>query len=832
MHAEHLGHFLALQSVPETDPGFERALFLGLSNLFTRDTVLSRYKRTLIDQKLRKELLDRPSMEEAGRASADDTHPKVFVNFQKHSAAQIVSLLRELLKLFDVGKLCSEHIMYKQGEEPEHMLFLYTIQLMATFVSKCMEQKDLATIMSLASAPFLEANFCNPLCAATLLKPMFIPKHKEAIPNRNGESYGSARNDPPLKPEYYTLFTGYNLADGQDVSGLGASLGWTASSIQQSMRGYRISERGSNELWFVAPQMGDRMSMVKGFGLEMLGGQADEKALKICSYLMSDNILAYMQCAVFGTISNMLPCHANSEFTEDVMTVIKGSMSMFSDVVRHQSASLMSDLGGMKNSCLYTAGVGFAGQYEGKVLRFGRVFTGTGEAPSKFTQSKYGDTTSVTLGIADNTMMYNMLTMSLGKDSMLDLNIVRTRYNIETITDAFFYARYHHRLNTSEFTEVARVRRMSDPNYQSKVHEGTLNENSTYQLTVSHGALPMCTLTVAMTIRQAVMMVMGFICAKLAPMVYDPKQDIKTLDVKLSNAIIELATAARFRHKNGCNSNNVFEACYGELVTLTGPVFSNPCNTYVNYHDLDAMEWLQPQDPGLPETLRESLITLKSTKEVVLSIMRAKKLSYNRILFKSGTGTLKFTTAFNNEAYMIHAPLMALSSLRVFTGNKSYGSVKLCRQGSYYPVKIFSNRCVDTTLYTSQAGKDVSCPTRDKNTTIAEMAEKIKNGVSLVLPKIHVDRIRMMNPELDEKQLALLVSAVKNKNIEVIGQEGLSYSSPSSCSTSSEMTTSVSPYRRPGLKRARDELCGEIGLGGGGKLTIFDTDVEFGFDCD
>lgn len=52
MHAEHLGHFLALQNVPRINAEIERTLFQGLCNLFTRETVLSLYKTALTGEAL------------------------------------------------------------------------------------------------------------------------------------------------------------------------------------------------------------------------------------------------------------------------------------------------------------------------------------------------------------------------------------------------------------------------------------------------------------------------------------------------------------------------------------------------------------------------------------------------------------------------------------------------------------------------------------------------------------------------------------------------------------------------------------------------------------
>lgn len=843
MHAEHLGHFLALQNVPKINAEFESTLFLSLCNLFTRDKVLSLYENTLTDVALRDNVLSLASEDKGGA----DAYPSVFVNFHKTKAGQIVSLLRKLLDLFDLDVLRYGDIVPERGSEPRHMVFLYLIQLLAVFVSSCMEDKDLATILSVASATFLEVNYCDPLCAATLAKPMFIPYYDQQVgkKHREGQTEGVQEDIPEARLKYYRLFTGYELdSKGSDVScDMDYIIRWTDHSLLQRMQGCKIVERKSKKFWFVAPQMGDRMVMVKKGGLKLMGGQTGNKALKICSYLMSDNVMAYMQCAVFGTITNMLPCHANSDFTESVMTTIKSSMTNFTEVVRHQSANLMAELSRMSDSCLSTTGVGFAGQEKGNVLYFGKVFTGPEDKrPAPSSQARLGLFTSVTLGMTNNTMMKSMLTIALKLKAESKINPNSSLHSMlsmpykpvavtKVVTDASFYGRYHHRFNTGEFTEVACVKAMNDPRYNNLVHEENLTNSSKYQLTLSHGALPMCTLTLSMTIRQTAMMVLGFLCTELARVVYAPK----ITEVNLCKHLISLSMAGKFRHGKDEESQNVFDASYGTLIKLTGPAFCNPGVNGVNYHDLDSMEWLQAEDNRLPDYIHRSLNMIGDTKKEVRRIMQEKNMSYNRVLFISEMGAMKFATVFANDEYMIHAPMMVMSSMRIFSNNNnnnSYGSVKLCRQGAYYRVKVFSNRCVDTTLYSSQRGRNGSCDSENKS-TIDEMVERIKRGVSCVLPRIDVNRIKMLTPELNEKEFGLLVSAVKKNNIEVIGQEPCSYSSSASCSTWSEGNSRVSPVHWAGMKRATEEHDGspeKKKAKAGSKLTICDEDVDFGFD--
>ncbi|KAE8287295.1 hypothetical protein D5F01_LYC13333 [Larimichthys crocea] len=739
----------------------------------------------------------------------DGSYRSVFADVPKRKTGRTVSLLRGLLELFDLEELRCDNIPHECGQEPKHMLFLYLIQLLAILVSGCMEEKDLATVMSVASAPFLEVNFCNPLCAATLGKPMFIPYYEG---RREGErAKGKVKQvDPEERLKYYRLFTGYELdSRGCDVSSRDGMC-WTEHSIMERMRECKIVEGKSKKLWFVAPQMGDRMLMVKDSGLKMMGGQTDEKALKICSYLMSDNVMAYMQCGIFGTISNMLPCHANSDFTEEVMATIGRSMSKFSDAVRHQSANLMMELRPEEKRPPLSQG-----RERGEV----KIFT------------------SVALGISDNAMMKTMLSMALKPDQKNNLDgMLSTSYKSvgvsKVITDIFLYARYHHALNAGEFTEVAHVKGMSDPRYNSMYHKQELTCDSKYQLTVCHGALPMCALTLAMTMRQTVMMIMGFFCAELARLAYLPD----TVDVILCKQLVSLTMAAKFRHEKNTGNTNVFKALYGDSLKLSGSMFSRPGRFGVNHSDLEAMEWLQADDERLPSYMKTSQKLIGDTRREVRKIMKEKGCCYNRVMFTSERGVMSFASMFANQEYMIHAPTMTLSHMRVFSNSvDSYGTVKMSKRwGCSYPVKIYSNRCIDKSLYMSQWSRRNDCLTSETKSTISEMVERIKRGVSSLLPRIELNRLKMMSLELNDADFGLLVSAVKDNNIEVIGQLD-----SASCSTSPGPSWSLD--QRTAMKRARespdvspnattsaanDNKKAKMDIG----LTLLETDFDFGFD--
>lgn len=815
LHAEHLGHFLSLQCVPEVNAETERALFLGLCKSFTRTEVLSLYKKFLTD--------DFNTGDVFGKKE-----PIVFSEVAKFKMTQVVSLLRSLLGLFDLKELRYGKISHERGQEPKHMLFLYLIQLLAIFVSSCMEDKDLATVMSIASAPFLEANHCDPICAATLLKPMFIPEYDEERASESGRGRGRGGADEQADPEeylkYYRLFGGYELdSKGSDVSSR-REMSWTENSILNRMQGCKIVEEKSKLLWFVAPQMGDRMLLTEKAGLKMMGGQTGEKALRICSYLVSDNVMAYIQCAIFGTISNMLPCHANSDFTETVMKTIEGSMSKFADAVRLQSASLMTGLSKMTNTCLHVAGVGFSAQDRGNQLHFGKVFTGPEEKRPAESSGRMGVFTSVFLGLSDKTMMKSMLNAALNPRSERSLGCELCLPYVpvglgRSITDLYFYGRYHHTLNSGEFTEVACVKPMSDPRFNSTFHGEELTHESKYQLTVCHGALPMCTLTLAMTVRQAVTMVMGLMCAELARVAYLPKAS----DVTLCKHLVSLAMAGKFRHRKDAENTNAFEARYADTLKLSAAMFNAQRNTGSNICDLNYMEWLEDDDPDLPNYIRNSLRQIGSTRTQVEKIMCTKGLNYNRVLFLNESGPVKFKTVFANKEFMIHAPLMSLSCFRVFSNStNSYGCIKMCKSGQFYPVRIYSNSCIEASLY--QRSRDDVSHTAETNTTIDEMVERVKRSVSSLLPRIELSRLKMMSSGLNDTEFDMLVSAVKANNINVIGQIARRSASPDPSRSADRRTKRV--RESPDCRGDDDSKRARMDSG----LTVMDTDVDFGFD--
>lgn len=800
IHAEHLGHFLALQSIPKVNDDLESTLFHGLCRLFTSERVLEVYAQTVGDPPCDPEGLPCGQRLEDCENDAGEP-PRVFASFTKSTAKQnVLALLRGLLSLFNKTDLVEE-IPHTPGHEPEHMLFLYLIQLMVVFVSSQMPETDLATIMSVASSVFLETNLCHPLCAATLLKPMFVPYYQQQSSRPKKKADGKPLAEGAPRVACYRLFTGYVLNDkGEDVSTSG-DLEWTERSILNRVQGWKLQERDNRKLWFVAPQMGDRVTMIKTEALQLMGGQIGEKAVKIAECLVCDNVMAYMQSSVIGTLRNMLPCHANSEFDEPVMATVNFSMTKLSEAIRHQSRNLWSKLRTRTKSCLCVTGVGFAGQDSGAVLHFGRVFTGSEEKRLQG-QGSYGTFTSVVLGTGE-TMMSNMLFAAYslqpppankGVRATLASPYKPVPRRADTVTDVYMYARYHHRLNSGEFTEVAHVKPAKDSPQANMVMETTLTPNSKYKVTAVHGALPMCGLTLALTVRQTMIMVTGFLCAEIARCIYGTKSgDMMTV----CRSITALSMSCKFKLPKSDDQEtlNTLKTPFGELLKVTGPMFGNSSNRA--RLDLNALEWLDAKDYRLPEYLRTSLNMLGDTRQQVEQIMRDKNMSYNRVVFLSDNSRMSMTQLYENEKGMVNAPLMAMCNMRLFTNNtKSYAACKFSNKGGYYLVNVFSNTCIKTQLYHRDDSLELQCLMRPTQSTVDEVMESIAKEVSFTVPRIDINRVRMLAVDLRAEDFESLICAIEKKNIQVTGLVSLPSASAKKPSPSPASQTST---------QARDE---------------------------
>ncbi|KAK7878284.1 hypothetical protein WMY93_031103 [Mugilogobius chulae] len=766
----------------------EATLFLGLCKLFTQKRVLDVYELSLT--KLVVQERSRP-IPDLARSRGDDckvaAYPKVFIgaasstcafgrkyckaldDFYRNDAVRVVRLLRGLLAMFDLSALRDAPIAHKPGETPQHMLFLFLIQLLALFVSNSLDERDLATVLAVASAPFLESNFCDPLCAASLLKPLFVPYCEHRGPHARGTGGRASAAESEVK--YYKLFSGYQLDNqGADVSScMDEGITWTDHSISRNVYGFRVSEESSGEpLWFVAPQFGDRLRMMASAGDADLVSSG-ERADRIKAYLACDNFFAYLQGALFGTIANMLPCDAHSDFNYETFKTIKGSLALFSKELRRDSCNRMEELSRGK-TCLGVAGVGFSTQDSGRSLMFGKVFTGPPEKCPPPDKNIPGSFVCVTLGMARrDTTVSALLTVSLSHCSTDDMkyrlsSAYEPRQSDHIASNFDFYGLFQPRFNRGEYTEVACVKSQDDRAYNQMIHRSSLTSDAKYYITLMHAALPMCPLTLAMTMRQTAMMVTGFFVAHVARLVYSSRQSEAVV-----HNVTSLSMACSFRHHNEEESENTFRLAFGNLIKISGKAFVKAGLCGPNFSDLDEMEWLRANDARLPENVRASLQIIGDTKTEVAKIMREENVSYTRVWFVCNGMPLKFATSYAHEECMVMAPFLVTSNMRIFVNNSQcHGSLKLSRYGACYYVGVYSNMRVDTRRYSVQNGCAFLTDYKEGHDFIVkEIAENIIRNVSQLKPRVNLGRVKLMGSCLNEKDFKALLLALEKKDIDV-----------------------------------------------------------------
>ena len=765
VHAEHLGHFSAMQSVPKIDQTLEGRLFRGLARIFGRNEVLRKYRSVLNETEALKAAVD--------IAEEKNVHPGIFSLIDAENTAPIGALLRSLLNMFDPASL-QEVAQQPQADDPDHIVFLYLVQLLALIVARAMTDKDLATVMALANAPFLEMNFESPLSAASLLKPMYVPFYDTSRCKTQANQAG-----PRESLRYsYKLFTGYEMdKHGKDSSdSIGTdSLQWTEYSLQMKLQGHHMREKNNTPLWFVAPQMGDRLDMVTQTSI--LGDLPKTACYKILTVLMLDNVMAYIQCSLFGTINNMMPCHTNIEFTRTVLDKVQ-TMAKMAQVFAHQSKNTAVTGNAerkqkSKPNSLYISGVGFCGQDTGSTLLFGKVFTGPEGQRPKPPKSANSDVppsngthVETAFGIAQ-TEVSEMLNAALSIDKSEQKTLrgrLKRKFRLPesetTSVEMFMFARYSDRFNSGEFTEVGCVKENSQ--------EPNLSPRTNYQITVNHGALPMCLTTLVLTMRQAVIFTMGFFCTELARVYFSSP---KIGDKQLCSSLIGIMLGLTFYAGRGITTQNVFRATYGSLLRVTAPMFVGAGKSTPDLLRLNEVEWLS-HDDNMPSDVKSSLALIRDTKTAVGTIMKDHKKTYNRVQpMNSSSAKLDKLWVFSNPKFMIQAPLILPINMRVFAPHNNTavrGSIKWGKLNwGVYPMWILSNRAVNTAMYMP---RDRTIESK-ADESIDSMVKTVKAEVSIVQPCIELDRLLMIVPQLSDTKLDSLVAALKEEGIDVPDHE-------------------------------------------------------------
>lgn len=119
---------------------------------------------------------------------------------------------------------------------------------------------------------------------------------------------------------------------------------------------------------------------------------------------------------------------------------------------------------------------------------------------------------------------------------------------------------------------------------------------------------------------------------------------------------------------------------------------------------------------------------------------------------------------------MVQAPIMVTCTMRVFTNStKSYAACKFSTGGSCYLVKVFSNSCIKTRLYHRNESSELHALMRPNQSTVDDVLETVEREVSVALPRIDIDRLRMLAGDLNATDFEALMVAVRKKNIQVTG---------------------------------------------------------------
>lgn len=692
------------------------------------------------------------------------------------------------------------------------MLFLYLVQLEVLFVSNVISEKSLALIMCMASASFLESNFCNPIVAATLTKPIFVPYYeKQQVRGRKKPDANQAAPEQP-KLSCYRLYTGYELNDkGEDVSN-GELIDWSDKGILECVQGCMLTEKTTRKLWFVAPQIGDRLDLAGPKSANPMGRYGSDKAKLMVVTLFSDNVMAYIQSAIFGSLLNSMPCDANKDFDQDVMKAIGYSMSVLSQIVTRQSTNLLEEIKKIANSTLYVSGAGFMVQ-TGNGNQFGKVHVGPDDKRPQKTGSSYGTFTSVYFNVARDTMMRNMMFAAYGTGEGVRTKLAApfsmTNYNTSELSDVPMYGRFHHKLNSGEFTEIGCVKPVNECANKNVPGEENLTADSKYKLTLVQGALPMCGVTMAMSTRQTVMMVIGFMAAEMGRCGYASKN----IDpVVLCKAVTSVSMSCKFKppkSEEQCTINTL-ETPFGDLLKLSGPMFVN--NQSGRRRDkLDNLEWLDQRDTVLPDYIITGLRIIGDTRAAVEDIVSTGK-AYNRVVFCVDGSNMRMRDLYANEQMMVQAPIMTSCSMRVFTNSaKSYGGVKFSTGSSCYIANVFSNSCVKTKLYYRNQTDEIEAVMQPKKSTVQSVMEAIEKEVSFVLPRIDASRLRVLGRNMTVAEFEELIVAIRDKKIEITGNLTYAPPPPPPTATSPAKQSSPSPPAQPTVESKQTDIRGDKG---------------------
>ena len=782
LHAEHLGHFLNIGNgrastnlTDHTERPYEVHVWDNLSRLQGKDVLGSALKECVTLQSTENKLWH-----------DEQWQPwRVFSLEGEEDTPQLVAFLVKLLDNFTVDKLSAdEPVPLAKGYEPRHMVFFYLAQFLAARLACELPPESLAMIMSVASAPFLEYNFLESMFAATLLKPMFLPVRVRGV-------------------LVYSLFRGFHLSQGTDCTPPDTGFRWNAPDMAERFdpKGWFGEEGNRRDLWRYAPQMGDRAKTLDtgaNVATKVFGGVDPERGLNllICKYLLSDHMMAHLQCVVFATMRNMLPCRHNSQCGD--LHVVDGSALKMRNAVLAQIKPLYESIKSARSpTVLLCTGTGFGCDQE---PCWGKVCTGNASLRAPYgnqwskpwapKSNQAPNTVVVEMSMSKSTYMSDMIDISLDTTSGRDAlkrnicTLVDAPYNWQDKLKAFrkpethlgMYLRYSP-FNETEFTEVGNVLNPQEhtSKFDVKFHKHDLDKDLTYLVLGTNGNMPMCHVTLALSIRQAVAFSMGYFSAEMGRLLYG--QDELNLDLLCSN-ILRLSTQLTPKGNSTEIMNTMLNFRAGDPFKIKGKAF--PLRFSVCQEvQLDDLEWLSKDPQSLPDKLRGTLQYLGDTQRKVATVLKENpKLTYTRIKFTSAGVNTPVRSLFANKPALLLAPMIVNSTLWNFTDPSlptPHGCMRFAKRHErsggtkkegFYRIDLLNNDCINEDAC---AGHDADDSREPEEVTLEQMLAKVVEEASRnIVHRCKVSRLNTLFPTLTKEVYDALVAMMRDRGVTLV----------------------------------------------------------------
>ncbi|KAJ8361666.1 hypothetical protein AAFF_G00432200 [Aldrovandia affinis] len=686
IHGEHLGYLLTAQNAKAMDSVVD-------SGKSTGETLGSVMWRSLVATLGADVVSAAPYVTDIKFVcdNADDYDTEVEAWHLLRGCDKVTAaVVSYFLDLFDTSKLEG---VTDCAEEPPHLIFAGLCQIIAVALMNTVSDHCKAKLLSVAAATFLELNHCSLDVAAASMRPIFIPLQGEG-------DEASVR---------YTLFRGFML------QGKGSSISWDSFGMMTHNITLMV-EHGQCAFWAVAPQYGDRLAIIKEYrhiAMQPLGGNDQECGYTIANKLLCDHVVCYMQHVTFGALANMLPCGHSRQFTARCFNVVNNNIYKVEAALLAQSKKLHVAMGTCAGDDLLSCvGTGFGVNKCSNSNTYGKL----NAHHSKQQTPGFGRYVMVVMAMA--TKAHNLpLTLRAIAGSFGDAShfaaSLRTEHRPQLMAlkhvNTFNMLTRNHRFNTG-FTEAGDVVGSQDMVNTMQNSTTELTVKAKYVLTTTNGAMPMCHVSLATTLRQASMLCMGYLAWEMGRVVYSGS--VKRPEVSLSTMV----NVFKGKLPAGIVQDepyNMFGARgWGDLIKMTGKMFSNAYSPYGRI-DLEKQTWLDHNNITLPENLRQSLKGIGWFKNTSRAGGKQCAGVVHRLLFGSKQGTL--------------APLLTSVQASCFTGNNSeltYAGLKLNNSNYQYIVTLLNNRCINLNAMVQDPVQRTFNELREEDTTI--MLHKVR----------------------------------------------------------------------------------------------------------